>query len=85
MSEAATIQRLEQKVDRLVKLVAELRQPKSAGRWGSAKFAMQITGWNPEELRQAREQGIVKVKRDAGKDWRYDLNDLAIFKAGKTA
>jgi hypothetical protein len=57
--------------DKLNKIVAG--QQKST--WVSPLFITDLTGWDKEKLRQARQQNIVECKRD-GRGWLYKLESV---------
>jgi hypothetical protein len=44
--------------------------------WISYSWIQKITGWDKEELRMAREQKIVEVKRHGTSDWLYKLESI---------
>lgn len=44
--------------------------------WVSAGWVTDLTGWDKEKLRQAREQKIVECKRSTGGGWVYKLESI---------
>jgi hypothetical protein len=61
-------ERLNKKLNQLVSSKKET--------WVSCAWVQKITGWGKEELRQAREQKIVDVKRHGTSDWKYKLESI---------
>ena len=53
------LQDIKKELKEIRKILAERSIP---GSWVSAHRINQVTGWNKERLRQAREQGTVKCK-----------------------
>lgn len=62
------IKQLHKKID---KLLGEQQKPK----WVTAKWVQMVTGWNGEDLRQAREQNLLEWKVE-GKLIKYDINSV---------
>jgi hypothetical protein len=48
---------------------------KRAETWVRVGWVTDLTGWNKEKLRQAREQGLVEFKED-GKSYLYKLESI---------
>lgn len=76
MTEATAIHRLEQKLDRIERLIKSQQQAKSAGTWAGPSWITEITGWDKERLRQAREQSIIQFRRSKGGGWEYKIDSL---------
>jgi hypothetical protein len=72
----ADIQRLERKIDRLAKQLAENKKPF----WVKASVITSLTGWDKTKMYQARENGYIRFeKREKGEgvhEWFYDLNSI---------
>jgi hypothetical protein len=66
---------LKRELDRInQKLTTLLQERRPKPCWVRAKIIMQLTGWNGEEMRQARENGYIQYKEENGL-W-YDLESL---------
>lgn len=63
-------------LDRINKKLNALAAGHSKATWVSAGFITDLTGWDKEKLRQAREQKIVEVKRSTGGGWLYKLESI---------
>lgn len=48
---------------------------KSISAWAKPGFVTDLTGWTGEKLRQAREQKLIKWKKESDGFW-YDLNSI---------
>lgn len=48
---------------------------KKEGTWVRVGWITDLTGWNKEKLRQAREQGLVEFKEE-GKSYKYKLESI---------
>lgn len=44
--------------------------------WVKASWIMEVTGWDKEKMRQAREQNVVITKGDKATGILYDLNSI---------
>jgi hypothetical protein len=67
---------LKREFDRLNKKLNEIATVQRKETWVSAGWISDLTGWDREKLRQAREQKIVEVKRSAGGGWLYKLESI---------
>lgn len=76
MTDTAHLQRLEHKIDKLERLIKSQQQAKSAGTWAGPSWITEITGWDKERLRQAREQSIIQFRRSKGGGWEYKIDSL---------
>lgn len=57
MTTVQRLQRMEKKLDFLI-------EQQSKPTWVKVSFVRQITGWNKEKMRQARELGLIEWKKD---------------------
>lgn len=55
--------------------LSTLLQKQNKVRWVKASFITDLTGWNKEQFRRAREQGIIERRKDETGIW-YNLNSL---------
>lgn len=85
MTETALIQRLETKIDRLDRKLAAIAAEKKKGTWVKVGFVTDLTGWDREKLRQAREQGLVEFKEDAKLGRVYNLESIPPMFIKKTS
>lgn len=53
--------------------------------WVKATWIMEVTGWDKEKMRQAREQKVVITKGDRCSGILYDLNSIHPLLIKKTA
>lgn len=53
--------------------------------WVTAHWVTDITGWDRERLRQAREEKIIEFKRGESGGWRYKLESIPELFIKKTA
>ncbi len=54
--------------------------------WVKIGFVKQVTGWNKEEMRRARAQGVIKFTKSSVDGFKYDLNSIPdIFIINKKA
>ena len=44
--------------------------------WVGPSWVTDLTGWNPEKMRQARDQNIVEYKRSPGGGYLYKLESI---------
>lgn len=58
-----TLETLERKIDNLTKAVRDSK-PVPKRTWVSAGMIMELTGWNKERMRTARENGIIRFKEE---------------------
>lgn len=65
---------LELKIDRVLTLLT--RQEKEKNKWVSATWIQELTGWDGERLRQAREDKIIECKKVRPKVYKYLLSSL---------
>jgi hypothetical protein len=68
------LQRIEKSLRAL--LLSLKQDPKAI--WVKVAFIQEVTGWNAERLRQARQQGIIKFKK-ISEGMFYDVNSLHPF------
>lgn len=61
---------------RLAKIERLLTEKKEKGVWVKVSFIMDITGWNAEQMRRARQQGLIKYRKDPEKGFIYELESL---------
>lgn len=66
----ATIERRLQRIERILE---EVLRPKP--QWVKARVITDLTGWDNQKMRQARNGGVVKWKKGKDGIW-YDLNSL---------
>lgn len=74
MSEAAIIQRLETRLDRMERLLKALVKESTRKTWVKAADVFRITGWDKEKLRRMRAHGVIKWKKDNG--FFYELESI---------
>jgi len=60
----------------LVQIKKMLTEQKEKGTWVKVSFIMDITGWNAEQMRRARQQGLIKYRKDPEKGFIYELESL---------
>lgn len=66
---------LKRRLDRIdEKLTTLLGRKKET--WVGPRWLTKLTGWNNEDLRQAREQNIVEYKASEGGGWLYRLESV---------
>lgn len=70
MSVEAKIDRLSAKIDRFIKI----NQEKEV--WVTAKWIMDLTGWNASKMQKAREQGILQFRTNDNNGIEYLLSSL---------
>jgi hypothetical protein len=66
---------IKREFDRLNKKLNQLAATKKET-WVSPGWITDITGWNNEKLRQAREQKLIEFKRSNGGGWLYKLESI---------
>lgn len=71
MNEQAIIQRLD-RIERKLSFIASEKKKT----WVKVGFVTDLTGWDHEKMRQAREQGLVEFKDDATKGRLYNLDSI---------
>lgn len=75
---------IKQEFERLNKKLNTIMAAQKKETWIGVGFLTELTGWNGEKLRQARNQGLVKWKRE-GSRWWYLLESLPeVFIKSKT-
>lgn len=62
--------------ERLNKKLNELAAGQRKETWVSPGWITDLTGWDCEKLRQARNQKIVEYKRSEGGGWLYKLESI---------
>jgi len=62
--------------ERLHKKLNALAAEQRKATWVGPGWITDLTGWNNEKLRQARDQGIIEYKRSEGGGWLYKLESL---------
>jgi hypothetical protein len=67
---------LKREFERLNKKLNDIATAQRKETWVSAGWVSDLTGWDREKLRQAREQNIVQVKRSSGGGWLYKLESI---------
>lgn len=70
MSVEEKIDRLSAKIDRFLKVTKEKEV------WVSASWITGLTGWNPNRMRQARDQGIIQYRVNDNGGIEYLLGSL---------
>lgn len=68
MNTEAAIKKIEQ-------MVSEMHHAQNKKAWCSVRWVKQLTGWNAEELRMARDQGLIEFKL-TGKGRFYNINSI---------
>lgn len=72
-----TEQQILSKLDRLTNDVARLRQQsKKEDRWVAAYWVQKLTGWKGKELERARNQGLVKHRKNDTGGVEYLLSSI---------
>ncbi len=69
-------QEIKREFDRLHRELKALKAAKEKVTWVPPGWVTDLTGWNNEKLRQAREQKIVECKRSEGGGWLYKLESI---------
>jgi hypothetical protein len=67
---------IKREFDRLNKKLNEMAAVQRKETWVGPGWVSDLTGWDREKLRQAREQKIVEVKRSEGGGWLYKLESI---------
>jgi uncharacterized protein YbgA (DUF1722 family) len=49
-------------------------------KWVSASEVMKITGWNKDQLRNKRDQGLIEYERNGRNGWKYLLETVPQLK-----
>jgi hypothetical protein len=57
--------------------LTNLYRPPNSPTWAKVSWVAELTGWNGEKMRQAREQGLVKWKNDPKKGRLYNLDSIS--------
>jgi hypothetical protein len=65
--------KLEKKIDRLTKMVEQKSRP----HYVHFSAIRQVTGWDKEGFRKAREHGYINYKEDKGQIL-YDINSIPV-------
>lgn len=73
MPATITIESLHRELVQIKKMLAE---KKESATWVKVGFIVEITGWNKEQMRRARQQGLIKYRRDPEKGFIYSLESL---------
>lgn len=63
-------------LDRINKKLNDLAAQARKETWVPAGWVRDLTGWDREKLRQARDQAIVEHKRSPGGGWLYKLESI---------
>lgn len=63
-------------LDRIYTKVSQLVDKQKKETWVGPRWLTKLTGWNNEDLRQAREQNIVVYKASEGGGWLYQLESV---------
>jgi hypothetical protein len=67
---------LEARLDRIDKKLNAMAAANRKDTWLPPGWVTKLTGWNREELRQARENKIVEYKASPGGGWLYKLESI---------
>lgn len=69
-------QDIKRQFDMIHRKLNELAANQREEKWVSASFVTDLTGWDNEKLRQARNQKIIEFKRSPGGGWQYKLESI---------
>lgn len=67
---------LEQKIDRIYTMLREEKSKEKRETWVGPSWIKQLTDWNHEKLRQAREQKIIEYRESPGGGYQYKLESI---------
>ncbi len=67
---------IKREFDRLHREIKSLKETQVKSTWVSPSWVTDLTGWNKEKLRMARQQGIVKYKESEGGGYLYQLESI---------
>lgn len=67
---------LETRLDRIDKKLNALAAEQRQSTWAGPSWVTELTGWDKEKLRQARDQKIVEFKRSQGGGYLYKLESI---------
>lgn len=79
MSETAIIERLDRIERDNKRILALLAGEKKERTWVKASTIVKMTGWNKEQMRRMRDNGVVKFKHDKTGFWYDPASIPAIF------
>jgi hypothetical protein len=69
-------QEVKREITKLQKQIKALVAIKDKSTWVSAHWVTDLTGWDKERLRTARDQNIIEHKRSEGGGWLYKLESI---------
>jgi hypothetical protein len=75
MPREITIESLSRQLNKVQGLLEKLLEEKKGANWVKVSHITKITGWNKEQMRRMRLNGIVKFKKTQSGIW-YDLDSM---------
>jgi len=70
------LEQLTNQVDRLNSTVRTLVMERKKKTWVNAEWIIRLTGWNKEELRQAREGKLIEFRQEPSRRIKYVLESI---------
>ncbi len=67
---------IKRELEKIHREIKALREVQTRATWVSPSWITDLTGWNKEKLRMARQQGIVKYKESDGGGYLYQLESI---------
>lgn len=69
-------QDIKREFDRLHREIKSLKASHEKATWVSSSWVTEVTGWNKERLRMARQQKIIEYKDSPGGGYLYKLESI---------
>lgn len=69
-------QDIKREFDRLHREIKDLKKEQTKATWVSPSWVTELTGWDKERLRMARNQGILECKKSSGGGYLYKLESI---------
>lgn len=77
MPREITIEAIDRRLARIENILAKMSEGKKGESWAKVGFVYELTGWDREKMRRAREQGLIRYK-DTDQGRVYDLNSIPL-------
>jgi hypothetical protein len=69
-------QELKRELDKIHREIKALKQVRAKATWVSPSWVTELTGWDKERLRMARNQGILDSKKSSTGGYLYKLESI---------
>lgn len=75
MPREITIEAIDRRLAKIERILTAMTESKKGESWTKVGFVYELTGWDREKMRRAREQGLIHYK-DTPEGRVYDINSI---------